>query len=148
MAPRADPAAAAPPASTAAAEPDADAAAAPPPPATTAGSAVPAGHATGAQRAAEASWQSRLLGHLEGFRRYPMRALRQRHEGVTYLRFSVDRRGAVTAVRLERGSGSAALDAEALEVVRRAQPLPAPPREIEGDPVEVVVPVEFRLRRR
>lgn len=77
-----------------------------------------------------------------------MRALRQRHEGVTYLRFSVDRRGAVTAVRLERGSGSAALDAEALEVVRRAQPLPAPPREIEGDPVEVVVPVEFRLRRR
>lgn len=118
-------------------------------------SAVAAATTTARQRgstqgrpAAEAAWQSRLLGHLEGFRRYPTRALRQRHEGVTYLRFSVDRHGRVGAVRLERGSGSDLLDAEALEVVRRAQPVPAPPPEIEGDPVEVVVPVQFRLRRR
>lgn len=118
-------------------------------------SAVAAATTTARQRgstqgrpAAEAAWQSRLLGHLEGFRRYPTRALRQRHEGVTYLRFSVDRHGRVGAVRLERGSGSDLLDAEALEVMRRAQPVPPPPPEIEGDPVEVVVPVQFRLRRR
>lgn len=122
---------------------------------TTDASAVASATTTARQRgstqgrpAAEAAWQSRLLGHLEGFRRYPTRALRQRHEGVTYLRFSVDRHGRVGAVRLERGSGSDLLDAEALEVMRRAQPVPAPPPEIEGDPVEVVVPVQFRLRRR
>ncbi len=110
--------------------------------------ATPQRGSTQGRPSAEIAWQSRLLGHLEGFRRYPTRALRQRHEGVTYLRFSVDRRGGVDAVRLERSSGSDLLDAEALEVVRRAQPVPAPPPEIEGDPVEVVVPVQFRLRRR
>lgn len=123
---------------------------------TAAASTLPAAAATATPQrgntqgrpAAVVAWQSRLLGHLEGFRRYPTRALRQRQEGVTYLRFSVDRRGGVGAVRLERGSGSDLLDAEALEVVRRAQPVPAPPPEIEGDPVEVVVPVQFRLRRR
>ena len=124
-------------------------------PESTAAASAPASAATAPQRgstqgrpAAELAWQSRLLGHLEDFRRYPTRALRQRHEGVTYLRFSVDRRGGVGAVRLERGSGSDLLDAEALDVVRRAQPVPPPPPEIEGDPVEVVVPVQFRLRRR
>ncbi|HUD41206.1 MAG TPA: energy transducer TonB [Dokdonella sp.] len=110
--------------------------------------ATPQRGSTQGRPAAEVAWQSRLLGHLEGFRRYPTRALRQRHEGVAYLRFGVDRRGGVHAVRLERSSGSDLLDAEALDVVRRAQPLPAPPPEIEGDPVEVVVPVQFRLRRR
>lgn len=110
--------------------------------------ATPRRGSTQGRTAAELAWQSRLLGHLEGFRRYPARALRQRQEGVTYLRFSVDRRGGIGAVRLERGSGSDLLDAEALDVVRRAQPVPAPPPEIEGDPVEVVVPVQFRLRRR
>lgn len=103
---------------------------------------------TQARTSAELTWQSQLLGHLERFRRYPARALRQRHEGVTHLRFSVDRNGGVRAVRLERSSGSDLLDDEALDVVRRAQPLPPPPPEIEGEPVEVVVPVQFRLRRR
>lgn len=142
-------------AATSAEEPGSDSEPDPESGSTAAASALSAATTTAPQRgstqgrpAAEIAWQSRLLGHLEGFRRYPTRALRQRHEGVTYLRFSVDRRGGVGAVRLERGSGSDLLDAEALEVVRRAQPVPAPPPEIEGDPIEVVVPVQFRLRRR
>jgi periplasmic protein TonB len=31
-------------------------------------------------------------------------------------------------------------------MIRRASPLPAPPPELAGDPVELVVPVRFSLR--
>lgn len=41
--------------------------------------------------------------------------------------FTVDAQGRVTDLRLQRGSGIAALDAEATALIRRAEPLPAPP---------------------
>ncbi len=113
---------------------------------------APSGNVAGiddaTRRDAESTWQSTLLGHLEHHRRYPHLAQRRREEGVAYVRFRVDRSGRVLAASLERGSGVEVLDAEALEVLERAQPVPPPPRELAGDSVEVVVPVHFRLRRR
>lgn len=102
----------------------------------------------GSSDQAVVTWQSVLLGHLERFKRYPRRAERLRQEGVVYVRFSVDRRGNVHNGRLERSSGYPALDEETLAVVQRANPVPPPPPEIAGDPVEVMVPVTFYLGRR
>lgn len=90
-----------------------------------------------------ATWQSRLVGHLEQYRRYPRAAERARLEGVAYVRFSVAPDGAVADVRIGRGSGSAVLDAETLSVVRRASPVPPPPDDASGMPVEVMVPVSY-----
>lgn len=43
-------------------------------------------------------------------------------------------------------SGSPELDAETLALVRRAEPLPAPPPEVLGNPLTLTVPVRFSLR--
>lgn len=70
-----------------------------------------------------------------------------REQGVPYVRFAVDRSGAVSQIRIGRSSGYPALDAGTLETVRLAAPVPAPPAGIEGDPVDAMVPVAFFIRR-
>ena len=89
-----------------------------------------------------------MLAHLERRKRYPQEARSQRLEGVAMVRFSMDRRGRVLYVDLARSSGHAVLDQEAIGLLRRAQPLPAPPAEVAGDPLSLTVPVEFFQRRR
>jgi protein TonB len=91
-------------------------------------------------------WQSALLAHLQRHKRYPASARRESEEGVTYLRFAMDRQGAVVLKRIERASGHRALDQETLDLIERAQPLPAPPADIPGERFEFVVPVQFSLR--
>jgi protein TonB len=39
-----------------------------------------------------------------------------------------------------------ALDEEALALLRRAQPFPAPPRELPGERVDLTVPIRFNLK--
>ncbi len=100
-----------------------------------------------AQRNAMEQWQMRVLEHLQRHRRYPAQAQRRRQEGVAELRFSLDRHGRLLHVALEQGSGFEMLDAEALAVAARAQPFPPPPAAFGDNPIEVVVPVQFALRR-
>ncbi len=47
-----------------------------------------------------------------------------------------------------RYAGHPLLDAETLATVRGGSPVPAPPPEIGGDPVEVMVPAAFFIRWR
>jgi len=58
----------------------------------------------------------------------------------------MDRGGRVLSASLERSSGFAELDREAMSLPNRAQPLPKPPEERAGDTLELVVPVEFFIR--
>ncbi len=102
----------------------------------------------GERSRAEATWEGRLLGHLQKHRRYPRQAERLRQQGVVYVRFAVARDGAVSGLTLGRSSGFALLDQETLDTVRRASPVPAPPAVVAGDPVDVMVPVSFVLRGR
>lgn len=92
-------------------------------------------------------WRDLLLYRLEQAKRYPYQARRMRQEGVSYLRFTMDREGQVLSASIDQSSGHKLLDDEVLALIRRVQPLPKPPSDIPGDPVEVVVPVEFFLRR-
>ncbi|MBR2817045.1 MAG: energy transducer TonB, partial [Reyranella sp.] len=93
------------------------------------------------------NWKGLLLRHLERHKRYPSEAQRARQEGVTYVRFTMSRDGRVLAARIERASGVAALDQEGLELLQRAQPLPALPSDQPGESLEIVVPIQFFLRR-
>ena len=102
----------------------------------------------GERSRAEATWEGRLLGHLQKHRHYPRQAERLRQQGVVYVRFAVARDGAVSGLKLGRSSGFALLDQETLDTVQRASPVPAPPAEVAGDPVDVMVPVSFFLRGR
>jgi protein TonB len=91
-------------------------------------------------------WQATLVAHLQRHKRYPPSARRDNEEGTAYLRFAMDRTGAVLLKRIERASGHRALDQETLDLVQRAQPLPPPPPDMPGDRFEFVVPVQFHLR--
>lgn len=95
---------------------------------------------------ARPKWEGLLLAALNRAKRYPRDALRKGQEGTVRIRFLVDRRGRVHAVRLVDSSGFTALDVEALSLPARAQPLPRPPAELRGNRVELTVPIEFFLR--
>jgi len=67
-------------------------------------------------------------------------------EGVVYVAFVLDREGRVLNFHLDRSSGFAALDNEALAVFARSQPFPSVPSDL-PDPLTVVMPFRFSLSR-
>lgn len=91
-------------------------------------------------------WRSSVAGMLERHKRYPADAQARREQGSVQLFFSLDRKGQVAVIRIVKSSGSAALDQEAIALVRRAQPFPPPPAELSGAHVDLVVPIRFNLR--
>ncbi|MFC4313773.1 TonB family protein [Steroidobacter flavus] len=96
---------------------------------------------------AERTWESTLLAHLERNKRYPGQAQRRRQEDVIYVRFAMDRVGKVLEFAIERSRGYALLDQEVTALIERSSPLPPPPAEVQGERLELVVPVEFFLRK-
>lgn len=95
----------------------------------TAGMAPKAGGG-GAER-----YLARLRLHLNAFRREMPAGI---GPGKAEVRFTVAADGSVQAMSLQGRSGSPQLDAEALDLIRRAQPLPRPP---DGRSVELAVPI-------
>jgi protein TonB len=95
-------------------------------------------------RAAVATWRNQIVTILEHNKRYPSEARARGEQGVTRLAFSIDSQGRLLSSRIVASSGSAALDAETLALVRRAQPFPPPPAELAGS--EMTVPVSFSIR--
>jgi len=96
--------------------------------------------------AAPASWQSQVLSHLAHFKRYPGDARQRKRAGAAWVRFQVDRDGKLLASELITSSGTVLLDREALQVLQRAQPLPAPPATLlRQGTVTVTLPVSFKL---
>src|SRR5262249_18529141 len=92
------------------------------------------------------TWRSRIAAALERNKRYPKEARARRQQGVTQVAFTLDRSRHLLDSRIVRGPGSAALDDETLQLLRRAQPFPPPPPELAGDKVDLIVPVRFNLR--
>jgi protein TonB len=87
-----------------------------------------------------------IAAQLERYKRYPATAQRRGEQGVALVRFTLDRAGAVSNARIERGSGFSDLDAEVLALVHRAEPLPQIPATIAAGTLDIVVPVRFALR--
>ena len=87
----------------------------------------------------------RLLAQLNRYKQYP-RAARAAHiEGVVMLHFVMDAQGKVLSFEIAKSSGRPVLDAEALALIQRAQPLPALPADFPTKTLDAVVPVEFSL---
>ncbi len=92
---------------------------------------------------AEPTWETALLGKLAGAKHFPDAARAAKQNGVVLLRFTMDRDGRVLSAGIEKSSGFAALDTEALAALQRAAPLPAPPAEVPGEVLDLIVPVDF-----
>ena len=93
------------------------------------------------------TWENQLLTHLEHYKRYPGLAQQRKQQDTVYLRFNIDRSGKILKWKIERSRGYVLLDNEVAELIKRASPLPPPPAEVTGSNIEMVVPVEFFLRR-
>lgn len=93
-----------------------------------------------------ARWQSRLHAWLKRHQRYPSESRSKREEGTVQVAFTIDPSGRVTSSRVTRSSGSPALDQAALDMLRRASPVPAPPKEIAKASMPISLPVAFDLR--
>jgi protein TonB len=91
-------------------------------------------------------WQSALVAHIERFKRYPAEARAHDERGVARVAFSIDHEGRILASRIVQSSGSAMLDAESLEMLNRAQPMPRPPAKLADSELSFVVPVRFNIR--
>lgn len=105
--------------------------------------AVAASRAAKAPKVSPARWQSRLSAWLNRHKRYPRGARSRREEGVVNVSFAIDAAGVVVSARISRSSGNPELDQAALDMLRRASPVPAPPP---GVARKIAVPVQFNLR--
>lgn len=88
---------------------------------------------------------ARLRQHLRQFQYYPDSARDRKEEGTVLVRFSFARDGTVLSAEIERSSGSAELDAAALQMVWKASPVPPLPPSYRADRGRVTVPATYEL---
>ena len=111
---------------------------------------APAAARAGSQSTASVapSWISQLLAHLNRYKRRPENTGGE--QGVVILAFTVNREGRVLAHHIARSSGTPAFDAEALAMLRRAEPLPPFPDSMSGRVAQLqrTDPVQSALNKR
>lgn len=96
---------------------------------------------------AEQAWESRILARLERNKRYPSQAQSAGQEDQVIVRIVLDRKGRLVSSAVKKSRNFALLDREVLDLARRASPYPAPPESVTGNTVELVVPIEFFLKK-
>ena len=119
------------------------------------GMQAPGGKSTGSilgnSSAKEAEMMSRyeqlISLWIEKFKLYPDEARSQGMQGETVVRIRIDRQGTIRYYILERSTGFQLLDKAAIDMVKRANPVPAVPNDYpQGDLIEFLIPVNFHLQ--
>ena len=103
---------------------------------------APVQGADAAANAVKLTWHKALMAHLNRAKRYPAGGGRRAAEASIF--FTLDRRGHVVSYNVKRSSGHPAFDDAALAMMKRADPVPAPPPIIADDGLSFEVPVQFR----
>ncbi|WP_269584130.1 energy transducer TonB [Roseibium sp. Sym1] len=93
--------------------------------------------------AAASDYKGKVVVRLRRAKRYPRQARRNNLEGTAHVAFTISRSGSVSAIRLTRSSGHAVLDQAALDMVRRASPMPKFPGDLSVSRMSLQVPVRF-----
>lgn len=78
-------------------------------------------------------------------KQYPRIAQMRGWQGSTKVELHIDANGGITSLSISESSGFEILDKQALEMVRKASPLPQPPETLRGREFTIIVPVAFRL---
>ena len=95
----------------------------------------------------EASWESRVKGHLNRYKRYPGDARKRARTGTAVVTFTVNTEGTIVSSFLEISSGTFSLDREAIADLERDQPLPkAPPEIMKGGLYKARMPITCKLK--
>lgn len=96
-------------------------------------------------RAAESSYNSKVLARLRAAKKYPAAARGKGIEGTAILSFTISSSGRLTSARVVRGAGHALLDSAVLAMARNAAPFPAFPSSISKSQMTFSVPVQFKI---
>ena len=83
---------------------------------------------------------------IKRYQKYPPLAQRRGWEGTAEVLLQIAADGKVTSITLGKSSGRSVLDEEALNMVRRASPLPQAPQNLRGRELTVTVPIVFKLQ--
>lgn len=89
----------------------------------------------------------KLAGLFSQQQEYPRIAAMRGWEGEVLVRLRVARKGNLLGVHLDRSSGFEVLDQHAVSMVEHLSALPPLPEGVEGNEVQVVVPVSYKLKK-
>jgi len=91
-------------------------------------------------------YEQEISGWIQRHKLYPANAAGK--EGRAIIRVRIDRTGYVRYYALEQSAGSPVLDAAAIDMIRRANPMPAVPATYPaGNLIEFLIPIVFRVPR-
>jgi periplasmic protein TonB len=94
-----------------------------------------------------ARYEQQMSAWLQQHRVVPPMARQLGQHGTPVLRVRINRQGAVSFFAIDRSSGFALIDDAAMDMVRRANPFPAPPASYPGGALlEFLIPVTFDLK--
>lgn len=89
---------------------------------------------------------SRVFRHIEPYRVYPPSARENRQSGRVVTRVTINRDGQLVDARVERSSGWPIIDAAEIAAIQRAMPLPPVPNGMPGDPIVLILPMNYGMR--
>lgn len=92
-------------------------------------------------------WMRAVTERVRKFFYYPDSALEAGKTGVVTMRFSVRRDGQVDRLEISKSAGDDALDKAAVDIMHKAQPLPAIPDRMHVDRINGELPINFGVRR-
>jgi len=95
---------------------------------------------------ARIKWRNGLSASLKRHLRYPTDRTRQ--AAAVVVTFSIDRAGHLKSAAIARSSGDQSFDTAALDMLKRSDPLPAPPPEVTDDELTLTAPVDFTVKGR
>ena len=101
-----------------------------PPPEPVAQSAQPAREGGAAVQAQRVSYHAQVMAHLLKYKHYPSRAKRRRMQGVLAVEVSVGRNGELLNYTIVKSSEHQVLDQAAIDMLKRAEPLPVIPAQM------------------
>ncbi len=108
----------------------------------------PMGNSASKEAEVLARYEQLISMWIQKFKQYPNTAKSAGMQGETVVRIRIDRRGNVRYYTLERSTGHAELDRAAVDMIRRANPVPAVPADYPagGEVLEFLIPVNFQLQ--
>ena len=94
---------------------------------------------------AKGRYGSTLWGAIGKHKQYPKIAQMRGWQGDVVVELQLDGNGKLKAKKIIKSSGYDALDKQALEMVEKAAPFPAPPEALRGNSFSIRVPIPFKL---
>ncbi|OIR04563.1 gram-negative bacterial tonB protein [mine drainage metagenome] len=95
--------------------------------------------------AARGKYSNTLWGAIGKYKQYPRIAQMRGWQGEAIVELLLDGNGKLKSKKIIQSSGHEVLDKQALEMVEKAVPYPAPPEALRGNSFTITVPIPFKL---